>query len=95
MRYLLFILLMFCLNVFSEEIKPLPQGDTWRNYIALSLRDEEGLEDGLFNLRRIEANSDIAYVCGLIKDKNDKFLSNGQNQYYLYDRVMAISYRWN
>ncbi|EYI68085.1 hypothetical protein SEEH0134_07213, partial [Salmonella enterica subsp. enterica serovar Heidelberg str. N20134] len=55
MRYYLFLLLIICQNTFAEEIKPLPQGDTWRKYIALSLRDEEGLEDGLFNLRRIEA----------------------------------------
>lgn len=95
MRYYLFLLLIICQNIFAEEIKPLPQGDTWRKYIALSLRDEEGLEDGLFNLRRIEANSSIAYVCGLIKDKNDNFLTDGQNQYHLYDRVMAIGYRWS
>ncbi|PVP26667.1 hypothetical protein C4742_23285, partial [Salmonella enterica subsp. enterica serovar Mbandaka] len=82
MRYYLFLLLIICQNTFAEEIKPLPQGDTWRKYIALSLRDEEGLEDGLFNLRRIEANSSIAYVCGLIKDKNDNFLTDGQNQYH-------------
>ncbi|PWD07101.1 hypothetical protein C4813_24220 [Salmonella enterica subsp. enterica serovar Rubislaw] len=47
--YYLFLLLIICQNTFAEEIKPLPQGDTWRKYIALSLRDEEGLEDGLFN----------------------------------------------
>ncbi|HDT5931923.1 DUF4431 domain-containing protein [Enterobacter kobei] len=95
MRYYLFLLLMVCVNVFSEEIKPLPQGDSWRKYIAQSLRDEEGLRDGLFNLRRIEANTDIAYVCGLIKDKNDNFLPDAQGQYHLYDRVMVKDYKGN
>ncbi|SUG74092.1 Uncharacterised protein [Salmonella enterica subsp. enterica] len=46
MRYYLFLLLIICQNTFTEEIKPLPQGDTWRKYIALSLRDEEGLRMG-------------------------------------------------
>lgn len=95
MRYYLFLLLMVCANVFSEEIKPLPQGDFWRKYIVQSLRDEEGVQDGLFNLRRIEANTDIAYVCGLIKDKNNNFLPDAQGDYRLYDRVMVKDYKWN
>ncbi len=49
------LLLIICQNTFAEEIKPLPQGDTGANRHTLSLRDEEGLEDGLLNLRRIEA----------------------------------------
>lgn len=93
MRYYLFLLLMICANAFSEEIKPLAQGDFWRKDIARTLRDDEGLQDGLFNLRRIEANTDIAYVCGLIKDKNDNFLPDAQGQYHLYDRVMVTGYK--
>lgn len=46
MRYYLFLLLIIC-QIHLPKNKPLPQGDTWRKYIALSLRDEEGLEDGL------------------------------------------------
>ncbi|EBH9039874.1 DUF4431 domain-containing protein [Salmonella enterica] len=95
MRYFLLLVLMIFQNIYAEEIKPLQQGDTWRKYIALSLRDEEGLQGGLFNLRRIEANSNIAYVCGLIKGKNDNFITDGQHRYHLYDRVMVINYQWS
>ncbi len=46
---------------------------------------KKGFEDGLFNLRQLKRSSSIAYVCGLIKDKNDGiFLTDGQNQYHLY-----------
>lgn len=93
MRYFIFLLMMFGGNIFAEEIRPLLQGDDWLKGIAQDLRNEEGLQNALFNLRRIEASSSIAYVCGLMKDKNDNFLPDEHNQYHLYDRIMMWGYK--
>lgn len=93
MRYIIFMVFMICRITIAEEIQPLLQGDAWRKGIAEDLRNEEGLQEGLFNLRRIEANSSIAYVCGLIKDKDDNFQQDVKGGYHLYDRVMVSSYQ--
>lgn len=101
MRYFLFLILMIFHNVFAVDIKDLPHGDNLRKQIAQALREEEGLQDSVLNLRRIGMNvnysgEDIAYICGLIKDKSDQFQPDAQNKYHLYDRVMTRgSYYWN
>lgn len=88
MRYLLLFICILTANSFAVDMEPLPVGNGYRQLIAQSLRQEEKHDDFQFNIRRIERNKNIAYFCGLIKDKQDNFALTKNGGFHIYDRIM-------
>ncbi|WP_284973439.1 DUF4431 domain-containing protein [Atlantibacter hermannii] len=88
MRYFLLFLLMYLSNAFSAGMESLPVDDFYRKDIAQSIRQQENLQDKKFNIRRIEKENDVAYFCGLIKDKENNFQQTASGKYHIYDRIM-------
>lgn len=88
MRYFVFLLCIYLPNALYAGMKPLPVDDVDRKNIAQNIRQQESLQGKKFNIRRIEKENEVAYFCGLIKDKEDNFQQTADGKYHLYDRIM-------
>lgn len=93
MRYFLLLLMMFCCNLYASDMFPLKPDANPRGAIALTLREEVGLLNARFDIKRIEINEtrELAYFCGLLKDTDGQYIKDEDDKYYLFDRILLDS----
>ncbi|MDI5633323.1 hypothetical protein MJM96_24265, partial [Salmonella enterica subsp. enterica serovar Anatum] len=93
MRYFLLVLMMICCNLYASDMFPLKPDENPRGAIALTLREEVGLLNARFDIKRIEINEtrELAYFCGLLKDTDGQYIKDEDDKYYLFDRILLDS----
>ncbi|EDF7130539.1 hypothetical protein B1T21_23310, partial [Salmonella enterica subsp. enterica serovar Kentucky] len=93
MRYFILVLMMVCCNLYASDMFPLKPDENPRGAIALTLREEVGLLNARFDIKRIEINEtrELAYFCGLLKDTDGQYIKDEDDKYYLFDRILLDS----